>query len=491
MRLMIVSNRLPVVLEQQDGNWTTRSGAGGLVTALAPVLKRMGGTWIGWPGAGCEDEALLTHILDEHSQRVGFRMKPVPMSQAEVEGFYQGFCNEIVWPLFHDLQSFCNFVPEYWTNSGAVERKFADVVQAHVQADDFIWIQDYHLMGLGRRLREKGIRNRIGCFLHIPFPPPDLFCKLPWRTEILEGLLHHDIVGFQTPRDLENFLDCIRKLLPGVRRRQRRGVFRCIRESHATDCGDFPIGIDYAHFAGDAASDDITHRVEQIRRDFPAQQIVLGLDRLDYTKGIPDRLRAFQLALKRYPELHRAVSLLQVVVPSREAVPQYQELKGRIERLVAQINGEFTQPGWVPIHYVFRSLDWSELLSYYRAADVALVTPLKDGMNLVAKEYCACQVEGDGVLILSEFAGAAVQMKKDAVLVNPYDMSGVADAIHHGVLLPIRKRRPAMRRLRSGVRRQDVYWWVEQFLGACGVSMNGAATPPARAPVVESAGAVA
>lgn len=471
MRLVIVSNRLPIVLEQRDGVCTTRSGTGGLVTALAPVLQRAGGMWIGWPGSGCSDEVELERTLDEHSRSVGYELKPAPMSQAEVEGFYQGFCNEIIWPLFHDLQTRCNFVPEYWTNYLAVKRRFAEIVQRHVQPTDFIWVHDYHLLGLGRRLRENGVTNRIGFFLHIPFPPPDIFCKLPWRIEVLEGLLHHDIVGFQTPRDLENFLDCIRKLLPDVRRRQRRGVFRCVSEGgRATDFGVFPIGIDASNFANAAARDEIAERVERLRRDVPDQQLVLGIDRLDYTKGIPDRLRAFQLALKRYPELHRKVALFQVVVPSRESVPEYQELKGRIERLIAQINGEFTQPGWVPIHYLFRSLDWNELLTFYRAADVALVTPLKDGMNLVAKEYCACQVEGDGVLILSEFAGAAVQLKNDAILVNPYDLDGVAAAIHRGVQLTRHERRPAMRRLRSLVARQDVFWWVNEFLSACGVA---------------------
>lgn len=481
MRLVIVSNRLPILVECRDNVWTTRPGTGGLVTALAPVLQRMGGLWIGWPGGGDSQDAEVARILDEHGKGVGYEMRGVPMSHTEVEGFYQGFCNEIIWPLFHDLQTRCNFEPGYWTHYTAVKNKFAEVVRSHVQPDDFIWVQDYHLLGLGRRLRELGATNRIGFFLHIPFPPPDIFCKLPWRTEVLEGLLQNDIVGFQTPRDLENFLDCIRKLLPDVRRKQRRGGFRCISHKRWTDFGDFPIGIDYNRFAGDAAGDAITARVEQLRRDMPGQQIVLGIDRLDYTKGIPDRLRAFQLTLKRYPDLHRKVSLLQVIVPSRESVPEYQDLKGRIERLVTQINGEFTQSGWVPIHYIFRSLDWAELLSFYRAADVALITPLKDGMNLVAKEYCACQVEGDGVLILSEFAGAAVQLKNDAILVNPYDMNHVSEAIYAGVTKSRKQRRPAMRRLRNLIRRQDVYWWVEQFLGACGISTRPAALsrPPA------------
>lgn len=473
MRLVVVSNRLPIVIEQRDDAWTVRSGSGGLVTALAPLLNRVGGTWIGWPGAGGGSETEQTRLLDRHSRDVGYELKPVAMSQAQVEGFYQGYCNEIIWPLFHDLPSRCNFVPDYWQNYLAVEQTFADVVSRHVRSDDFIWVQDYHLLGLGRRLRDRGLTNRIGFFLHVPFPPPEIFRRLPWRGEILEGLLYNDIVGFQTPRDLENFFDCIRRLLPDVRRRKQHGLLRCIQEGRSTAFGDFPIGIDYVRFSTDAAGEEIARRVRKLRHDIPNQQIVLGLDRLDYTKGVPERLRAFHLALQRYPELHRKMCLMQIVVPSRQTVPEYQDLKARIERLVAQINGEFTQPGWIPIHYVYRSLDWAELLTHYRAADVALVTPLKDGMNLVAKEYCACQTDGNGVLVLSEFAGAAVQFADAAILVNPHDLDSVAAAIRAGVLRSPADRRRAMRRLRNIVRKSDVYWWLDQYFGACGLSARG------------------
>jgi alpha,alpha-trehalose-phosphate synthase [UDP-forming] len=480
MRIVIVSNRLPIVVEADESGWQLRNGSGGLVTALGPVLRRWGGLWIGWPGAASTDELALRAALAERSQQSGYELVPVPMSPEDIEGFYQGFCNEIIWPLFHDLQSECNFMPDYWTRYLAVKQRFAEVVQACVQADDLVWVQDYHLMGLARLLREHGLTNRLGFFLHIPFPPPDTFCKLPWRTDVLLGLLHYDVIGLQTPRDRENFLDCVRKLLPATHLQRRRGTVECRLSDRLTQVGVFPIGIDYAQFSQAAATPAITERVQELRSQMPNQQIVLGLDRLDYTKGIPYRLRAFQLALKRYPELHRNVTLLQVVVPSREAVPEYQGLKAQIEQLVSQINGEFTQPGWVPIHHVFRSLDWDELVAYYRVADVGLVTPLKDGMNLVAKEYCACQVEGDGVLILSEFAGAAVQLQRGAILVNPYDLDGVAYTIWDAVSKTRAQRRGPMRRLRGIVRRQDVFWWVDRFLGACGV-----APAPAEAPAVE------
>jgi trehalose 6-phosphate synthase len=411
VRLVVVSNRLPVVLEHTDGGYRIAPGSGGLVTALMPALRRNGGLWIGWPGCH-EPAAEVRPLLAAFGRTAGYELEPVLLTPEERKGFYEGFANEIVWPLFHDFQSQCNFVPGYRASYVQGNSRFAEVVGRYVRADDFVWVHDYHPMGVGRRLRECGVTNRLGFFLHIPFPPPDIFSKLPWRIDVLTGLLKYDVVGFQTPRDLENFLDCVRKLLPDARRRQ---VQRLVRIDHASDAC---------------------------------------------------RLRAFQLALRRYPELRDKVTLLQVVIPSRDAVTEYQDLKGHIERLVSQINGEFTAHGWVPIHHVFRGLDREELVTYYRLADVALVIPLKDGMNLVAKEYCACQIDGDGVLILSEFAGAAVQLQPGAVLVNPYDLEHVAEAIRRAVSLTAEQRRPAMRRLRRSVRRFNVHWWVSRFLAA-------------------------
>lgn len=481
MRIITVSNRLPVSVEREEAGLRITPASGGLVSALGPVLTRRGGLWIGWPGTVGTDVRDIEAELSLHGRDFGFELKPVSMSKEDVEGFYQGFSNEIIWPLFHDLQSRCNFVPDYWTRYIAIRHAFADVVLEHVQPEDFVWVQDYHLMGMGRRLRERGLGNRMGFFLHIPFPPPDIFCKLPWRNDVLEGLLHHDLIGFQTPHDVENFLDCVQRLLPTAKVRRRQRVIESDSARRRCAVGAFPIGIDFQQFAKAAAGPEVTARTEALRADMPNQQIILGVDRLDYTKGIPYRLRAFQLALRRYPELHRAVTLLQVVVPSREAVPQYQDLKAEIERLVTQVNGEFTQPGWVPIHHVFRSLEWLELLAYYRVADVALVTPLKDGMNLVAKEYCACQVEGNGVLILSEFAGAAVQLHRDAIVVNPYDLEGTAEAIRHAVAMTPGQRRAPMNRLRGLVRRQDVHAWARRFLAACGVREDSASCAPSEA----------
>jgi trehalose 6-phosphate synthase len=321
-------------------------------------------------------------------------------------------------------------------------------------------------MAVAHNLREMKFSGKIGFFLHTPFPPLDLFLKLPWRDTLLRDLLAYDLVGFQTLRDRRNFVQCVRSLLHDVSIGGKGQVLEARIENREIRIGTFPISIDYNEFAEHAASPEVAERAWYLHEDFPERQLILGVDRLDYTKGVPERLLGFGRALERYPELRGNVSLIQVVVPSRTEIPKYRDLKEEIERLVGQINGRFTRSGWVPVHYHFRSMDREELLAYYRAAEIALITPLKDGMNLVAKEYCACKVEDDGVLILSEFAGSAAQLQGGALMVNPHDVEGVADAIHTACTMELEERRTRMRKLRNGIRRRDILWWVDTFLQA-------------------------
>ena len=449
-RLIVVSNRLPFAFKRAArGRWHATPGSGGLVTALLPVLRSRGGLWVGWPGAAAPASALRA----AHGGRgSGYRLAGVSLRAEEVQGFYHGFSNEVLWPLFHDLPSLCNFEPAYWRAYCQVNRKYARVVYRRSLPGDFVWVHDYHLMTLAAELRALGSRARIAFFLHIPFPAPDIFAKLPWRAALLDALLEFDLLGFQTARDRRNFLACAQAL------------GRDVRPQHT---GYFPISIDYNAFLRRAAGEDVAAKARELHRLLPRRKLVLGIDRLDYTKGIALRLRAFQDLLVRHPGMRGRVSLIQVVVPSREDIPRYREMKTEIEQLVGRINGEFARPGgWVPVWYEYRSLSRLELLAYYRAADIALITPLKDGMNLVAKEYCACSVEEDCVLVLSEFAGAAVQLAHGALLVNPYDVRGVAEAIRTAYAMPAEERTARMRRMRRSVRRQDVFWWVDAFLGA-------------------------
>ena len=462
-RTVIVSNRLPIVIEEGNGEgWHIKPGQGGLVTALAPALRDRGGLWIGWPGTS--EDVDFAELLAMGSKDAGYLLKPVVLTAEEINQYYFGFSNEILWPLFHDLQSRCNFDPAYWNMYQAVNRKFAQVVAENTGADDYIWVHDYHLMLVARELRGMGVESKVAFFLHTPFPPLDIYMKLPWRSQILGAFLDYDLVGFQTPRDRNNFIHCLESLIKRVDVDARRRVCTLAVSQRETKVGTFPIGIDFREFGRQASNKTVVEVADGLRDALGRRQIILGLDRLDYTKGIPERLRAFRSALERFEDLRSNVSMVQIVVPSREDIPEYQELRSEIEGLVGEINGEFTEPGWIPIHYMFRSLERSELLAYYRAADIALITPLKDGMNLIAKEYCTANKDKGGVLILSEFAGAATQLRRNALLVNPYDIVGVANAIHRAYKMSEDERRLRMRRLRKAIARRDIFWWVDSFL---------------------------
>ncbi len=465
-RLVVVSNRLPYALEKgSTGAWKLKPGSGGLVTALLPVLRNRGGIWIGWPGVH-EEIPDSDKVFAEAARGAGYTLKPVPLTKEEVDNYYHGYSNESIWPLFHDLQSQCHFDPDYWHTYVKVNHKFAQALLEDCLPDDFVWVHDYQLMDVAHHLRDGGFTAEVAFFLHIPFPSPDIFLKLPERQAVLSSLLSYDLVGFQTLRDRRNFVQCVRMLTKNARIRVQRHLHVIYLDDREIRVGNFPIGIDAASFATRAGTPEVAEKAAGFRRHYEDSQIVLGVDRLDYTKGIPERLRAFANLLERFPEVRGHIRLFQVVVPSRVDIPKYDQLKTEIERLVGEINGRYSEMGWVPIHYFFRSIPSEDLLSLYRAADIALVTPLKDGMNLVAKEACACSVKEESVLILSQFAGAAAQLGRAALVVNPYDVEQTADAIYNAYRMPAGERRYRMKRLRRNVRTQDVFWWVDQFMQA-------------------------
>lgn len=460
-RLVVVSNRLPVSVQQSEGGLRLQPSCGGLVTALRPVLKGSGGYWVGWTGTDAEPG--ITNLLDEHSRKNGYSLVPVFLTAAETADFYHGCCNQIIWPLFHDLQSRCNFNPTFWDAYREVNEKFSEMVESVAQRDDFIWVQDYHLILLADGLRARESRAKLGYFHHIPFPPPDIFEHLPWRNEILRALLQFNTVGFQTVRDQRNFVMSLRRCLSDVHV-QNIGERLLVRaEGLCAAAGVFPISIDYEEFATQADSAETAGRAEEIQHSLAPSQIVLGVDRLDYTKGIPERLLAFGALLREYPEMRGLITMVQIVVPSRVEIPSYRELKLSIERLVSEINGEYGRPGWVPVHYYYRCISRPELMAFYRAADIALITPLKDGMNLVAKEFCASRANNDGVLVLSEFAGAATQLRCGALLVNPNDTRAVASALYRAYRMSGREQHVRMWRMRHYLQRHDVFRWCDSF----------------------------
>ena len=474
-RLIVVSNRLPITFRQEKGVLKASPSSGGLVSALTPILKQHGGTWIGSPGSTADgdtertdsrNEQEIQRLLDESSKDVAYQHVAVHLSEEEQTNFYEGFSNEVVWPLFHDLQSRCRFSPNYWDFYQRVNRKFAEAALSVAKTSDIIWIQDYQLMQVAVTIRKQRPKAKLAFFMHIPFPSPDIFEKLPWRGEILAGLLQHDLIGLQTARDEHNFVACLRKFLPDLKI-ERHGEMRIVHHARGKSRVQFfPISVDFRWFSESAQQKQVIDRAAEIRAQLHDVHIALGVDRLDYTKGIPERLRAFAALLRDYPDLRGKITLFQIVVPSRETIVGYQNLMAEIERSVTHINGEYGETNWVPVHYLHRSIPKDELLALYRAANTAIITPLKDGMNLVSKEYCAARSDSDGVLLLSEFAGAAPQLRTGALLVNPYDEIGVAAALNRSFHMGRDERRKRMSRLRTSIRRSDILQWRDSFFAA-------------------------
>ncbi len=458
--IVVAANRLPVM--RTDDGWAPSPG--GLVRALLPMLRESGGTWVGWTGD--PDDAAEPFRVD------GVELHPVAISADEVELYYEGFSNDGLWPLYHDALRESTYDFDQWDAYERVNQRFADKLAEISPANAVVWIHDYQLQLVPKMLREKRSDITIGFFLHIPFPPFELFSRLPWRSEIIEGLLGCDLIGFQRPMGAANFIRSAQQL---VQADEHDRIIEC--SDHQTRVGVFPISIDVAEVEETAAGRATRQRMSQIRaRLGDPEVILLGVDRLDYTKGIGLRLEAFGALLESGeldPERH---VLVQVATPTREAVEHYQDERHEIERLVGEINGRFSRIGLPVIHYLYQTLGFDELIALYRAGDVMLVTPFRDGMNLVAKEYAAAHIDGDGVLVLSEFAGAADELT-DAVLVNPHDDQALQQAIVTAVEMHRHERRERMEGLRDRIRKSDVQGWADRFLAelAAAPELPGAA----------------
>ena len=486
-RCVIVSDRLPIELTREEGKgWRMSPSGSALISALKPVLRERRGVWVGWPGVAAEEVPGLRKVLTGFIDEGGFSLRPVLLNAQERRLCYGGFSGEI-WPLFHGLAPESGFSHSHWQAFLRVNRKFARATAKTLArgpaAGDLVWVHDHLLMNLAAELRRTGATCRKAFFLHLPFPTPDLFRRLPWRERLLAGLLAFDQLGFQTASDLANFLAAVRLLAPAVR--ERDGWLQGSLAGVPVDlrAGVFPIGIDARRIAERAARPEVTARVEALRAALRGRRMVFGVDGLDRAKGLPEKLRAFAEALTRYPELLERIVLVQLAVPEKEGFPRHSALRSEIERLVGEINGSFGRPGWVPVHYQYRTPDPDELLACYRAADVTLLTPLKAGMHLGAKELCAANLEERGVLVLSEFAGAATQLADGALLVNPCDVQGTARALRQALRMKERERARRMRRMREEVRRHDVSWWAGSFLAAALADRPGdapAAGSPAR-----------
>ncbi|MEO7124211.1 MAG: alpha,alpha-trehalose-phosphate synthase (UDP-forming) [Lacisediminihabitans sp.] len=482
---VVVANRLPVdrVVDEDGGGQWQRS-PGGLVTALEPVMRTNGGAWVGWGGQPDLDF--------EPFDSAGIRVVPVALSQEEIEHYYEGFSNDTLWPLYHDVIAPPTYQRDWWEAYLRVNRRFAEATAAISAPDAVVWVQDYQLQLVPKLLRELRPDLTIGFFNHIPFPPYGIYSQLPWRTQIIEGLLGADVIGFQRTADANNFSQAVRRLKgfatkgalidvplidpsPGVR---VNGPIHSAAPSRTVIAKAFPISIDSTSFEKMARDPKIQARAQQIREDLGnPKTVMLGVDRLDYTKGITHRLQAYGELLAEGELDVEEVVLVQVANPSRERVKAYMELRDEIELTVGRINGDFGTISHTAISYHHHGYPREEMVALYLAADVMLVTALRDGMNLVAKEYVACRFDEDGVLILSEFAGASDELRR-ALLINPHHIDGLKATILQAVGMPKRERTARMRALRRKVMTNDVAKWSSAFLHELMASRDRARAHP-------------
>lgn len=458
-RLVVVSNREPFEVKREGGRTRLVPTVGGLVSALDPVVRATRGEWIAWR----RGEGGTPHVAADASTGAPYTLRVIPVSEREAGGYYDGFANRALWPVMHGFIGRARFDDENWADYRSVNERFARAVASEVQNGDVVWIHDYQLALVPAELRKSlGAGKRIGYFHHIPFPAPEIHRVLPWAREILVGLLGADLVGFHTKSYAENFLASCESLL-GATVDRERGRVRW--GGRWVSVGAFPIGIDTERFETLAATPEVIAAAERLKRDFRCEKLILGADRLDYTKGLKERVLAIEKLFERHPSWRGRVSFVQVAVPSRTRVEEYRQMKRELDETVGRVNGRFTEPGWTPIRYIARSLEHGKLVPLYRAADVCLVTPLRDGMNLVAMEYVASRPDGGGALILSDQAGA-IERLRDAWPVNPRHLTGVADTIAEVLRTPEEERAARMKSLLRVVREGNVHCWTRNFLAS-------------------------
>jgi len=455
-RLLIVSNRLPLSVEKRRGRLRFEASIGGLATALGAFYKSHPSIWIGWPGIELEkikgeEKDVETRLLSESCQ-------PVFLSEQDVEDYYHGFCNKTIWPLFHYFPEYTVYSQDFWQAYKRVNEVFASAVAEVAEDGDIIWVHDYQLMLLPELIRDRLSKATIGFFLHIPFPSFEVFRLLPWRQQILNGLLKADLIGFHTHDYVWHFLDSVHNLMG-----YEAAMGQITTADRIVKADIFPMGIDYKHYSRAAKDSKVQTEVSKFRARLGNCKIILSIDRLDYTKGIPKRLEGFSLFLEKHPEHREKLILVLVVVPSRTKVEHYAQLKKQVDELVGAINGKYGSIGWTPIWYLYRSLPFNSLIALYNMSDIGLVTPLRDGMNLIAKEYIATKTKGKGVLILSETAGAARELG-EAIIINVNNPEEIAQALTEGLAMPKKEQIERNRIMQKRLRNYNVQRWAGEFI---------------------------
>ncbi len=456
VKLYIIANRLPVkVSRQPDGTLDFQRSEGGLATGLSSLETHADLHWVGWPGVHTDDPDEKAHITAELA---AFDYHPVFLTQEQINHYYEGYSNSVIWPLFHYFYTYIDYEATYWEGYKAVNQLFADVVGGYLQEGDVAWVHDYQLMLLPGLIRSLKAGVSIGYFHHIPFPSYELFRVLPEREEMLDGLLGADLIGFHTHDYMRHFISAVERV-KGLQFKLDEVLYG----NRMVHVDNFPMGINYELYNNAILNPDVQERASILRTNFKSHKIVLSVDRLDYSKGILNRLKGFNLFLERNPDYKGQVSLVMIVVPSRDHVLRYAKLKKVIDETIGAINGRFSTLDWTPVYYFYHSLSFEELVALYHIADVALVSPLRDGMNLVAKEYVAAKRDRPGVLILSEMAGAAAELS-DAVIINPNDVEQINESLVKALEMPENEQRKALERMQRLVSRYTVKRWAEGFL---------------------------
>jgi trehalose 6-phosphate synthase/phosphatase len=455
-RLLVMSNRAPIKLVQEGEQDRIEPTVGGVGSTFLRLLELHGGLWIAWSGS---QRGAARMALPPSNPR--FELMLTRLGERDISNYYYGMCNRALWPLMHFMTSMCRFDTTQWEAYQRVNQSFAEKASAERSQFDIAWIQDFHLALVPHHLKRQHPTLPIGLFWHVPWPPEQVLRIFPWRRELLIGMLGSNLIGFHTASYVKHFLDCCERLL-GCRVDHSTGTIRY--GSQMSRAKTFPLGIHAEYFGDLSKTAGVRARSRRIRRVLRTPIVILSVDRLDYTKGIIERLLAFERFLESNPRYRKHVSLVLIAVPSRTKVEEYATLKRRLDELVGRIVGRFSSEGWVPIRYLYTQFNAEELVAHYQAADIALVTPLRDGMNLVAKEYIASQMNDDSMLILSEFAGAANELS-DALIVNPYDIDQMAARIKEAIEMPLDERRERFRRLRDQVERRNLDEWSSDFLG--------------------------
>nr|MDP8995041.1 alpha,alpha-trehalose-phosphate synthase (UDP-forming) [Pseudomonadota bacterium] len=452
-RLIVISNRVAAPRPDAEGG-----AQGGLAVALSAALREYRGLWFGWSGEKTEE--FTGHI--ELQRHAGVTTATIDLEEQDVEEYYNGYANRTLWPLFHYRIDLAEYDRSFGSGYERVNERFAETVAPLIEPDDLVWVHDYHLIPLGAQLRERGLKNRIGFFLHIPWPPARLMVSLPFHEGLVLSMLAYDVIGFQTEEWLESFRHYVERELGG--HCDEDGTIRVGERSvHAAA---YPIGIDFAQFDAAAKTDRARAAYERLKASAAGRHTIIGVDRLDYSKGLEERFLGYRRFLEEHDDCRGRVFLLQIAPPSRGEVHTYETIRESLDELSGRINGEFAEVDWVPIRYVNQGYAREDLAGFYRASEIALITPLRDGMNLVAKEYVAAQdPENPGVLILSRFAGAALQLK-DALLVNPYSKEEISDAIHKALQMPREERVRRWKAMCEVVKREDVVAWRRAFVEA-------------------------